>query len=286
MPATPEARPELVTKCVDTADLALSPVLNSSGASNTPILSDGEQVDDGGVLSVSAPDQIAYAQGSDAGSVDSSSGGSLRNRHVRVRTEQSTDLGGLFQAPPATESDPLLAHSGISETSSAISLSDRTAGPTRSWRAALMALRTVICIVVVGALVLLAKDRLFNLPAHPGWPAIHRNAVESLATAQLPLAMAVPDAADAIDPIYISVISTSPPPPPQDVGPIRFRVRAKHGDEASAEVSERQEDAPTTVTSVMSNEGTHSFAAPTDAAPLLGWLYKSVIGSVLELLGF
>ncbi|KAJ2864456.1 hypothetical protein GGH94_002908 [Coemansia aciculifera] len=301
VPTLPEVQPELVARYVDTSDLALPPTLEVSSA--CPEAETEAEDEAGDVLPIPytplgeelVSDDGASAQGTDVSSIESNSGGSLRNRHARARVDQPTDLGGLFQPPPATETDPLLARCGPSETASAISLSDGATGTTRSWRAALMAFRTVVCMVVIGALVLLAKDRLFNMPIHPGWP-MRGNALTGPVATQLPLAMAAPEAAVAIDlsthPIYISIIT--PAPQETGTGPIRFRARAKHNDE-----SEQQKSASVTVTTaapeaavaaattlvVMSNDGAHTFAAPTDATPLLGWLYKSVIGSVLELFG-
>ncbi|KAJ1918041.1 hypothetical protein LPJ71_001725, partial [Coemansia sp. S17] len=299
VPTLSETRPELITRYVDTSDLAPPPTLEVDGV--CPEVEAEAEDETGDVLPIPhisadgelASDDGASAHSTDVSTIESSGGGSLRNRHARTRMDQPTDLGGLFQPPPATEADPLLARCGPSETASAISLSDRATGTTRSWRAALMAFRTVVCMVVIGALVLLAKDRLFNIPFHPGWPMRGNAPVGPVAT-QLPLAMAAPEAAVAIDlsthPIYISIIT--PAPQETGTGPIRFRARAKHSDE-----SERQTGASVTVTTaapeaaavtaqvVMSNDGAHTFAAPTDATPLLGWLYKSLIGSVLELFG-
>ncbi|KAJ2108249.1 hypothetical protein GGI16_001214 [Coemansia sp. S142-1] len=299
VPTLSETRPELITKYVDTSDLAPPPTLEVDSV--CPEAEAEAEDETGDVLPIPyisvdgelASDDGASAHSTDVSTIESSGGGSLRNRHARTRVDQPTDLGGLFQPPPATEADPLLARCGPSETASAISLSDRATGTTRSWRAALMAFRTVVCMVVIGALVLLAKDRLFNIPFHPGWP-MRGNAPAGPVATQLPLAMAAPEAAVAIDlsthPIYISIIT--PAPQETGTGPIRFRARAKHSDE-----SERQTGASVTVTTaapeaaaattqvVMSNDGAHTFAAPTDATPLLGWLYKSLIGSVLELFG-
>ncbi|KAJ2262844.1 hypothetical protein GGI01_001221 [Coemansia sp. RSA 376] len=299
VPTLSETRPELITRYVDTSDLAPPPTLEVDSV--CPEAEAEAEDETGDVLPIPytsvdgelASDDGASAHSTDVSTIESSGGGSLRNRHARTRVDQPTDLGGLFQPPPATEADPLLARCGPSETASAISLSDRATGTTRSWRAALMAFRTVVCMVVIGALVLLAKDRLFNIPFHPGWP-MRGNAPAGPVATQLPLAMAAPEAAVAIDlsthPIYISIIT--PAPQETGTGPIRFRARAKHSDE-----SERQTGASVTVTTaaleaaavtaqvVMSNDGAHTFAAPTDATPLFGWLYKSLIGSVLELFG-
>ncbi|KAJ2811949.1 hypothetical protein FBU31_007674 [Coemansia sp. 'formosensis'] len=108
--------------------------------------------------------------------------------------------------------------------------------------------------------------------------------------------MAAPEAAAAIDPsahpIYISVISAAP----REIGGspaslIRFRARAKHSEGSESQegtlmaMSTATPDASATTPVVMTNDGTHTFVAPTDGSPLLSWLYKSVIGTVLELFG-
>ncbi|KAJ2489242.1 hypothetical protein IWW37_004168 [Coemansia sp. RSA 2050] len=304
LPTLPEARPELVTRYVDTSDLEppppleigdVSPELEPDALPTSYCSVDEEEADDGGASDLPTPDSSASAHEAWLNSTEGSACGSLRNRHVRARVDQPTDLGGLFQPPPAMETDPLLLCSEPLEATSAISMGDQAARTTRSWRAALMALRTVICMVVFGALVLLAKDRLFNSPIYWGWP-VHDIAAVVPEAAQMPLAMAVPETSAPIDlsthPIYISVVTPAPPEAdPRPASTIRVRARSKHSDTlkhqqaVSASMTTTAPEATTTALAAMSNDGTHAFAAPTDASPLLGWLYKSVIGSVLELLG-